>query len=177
MNHTVGRNLQQNFPRIAGSKDTVCMVWQELTNTNDVFFTYSFANSNQLVTNTQRLNVDITGVQANPDVVFFNQNIYTCWQDDADVTVRFKKGKINVISRLDETHSLLNQWNINQGIFTGIFDEGISQWTLVDAHGKIIEEGKNDVVITFSIPAIKQVYYLRLVTSNDHLRVIPIGLP
>jgi len=69
---------QQNYPRIAGSKDTIGIVWEQ---NNKVMFTYSFSGIAGL---SNQLQVNATGDNAsNPDIEFANGIFHIVWQSNS----------------------------------------------------------------------------------------------
>ncbi|MBK9962235.1 MAG: hypothetical protein IPP06_13170 [Saprospiraceae bacterium] len=111
MDHQKGRGQSQNYPRMAGRKDTVAMVWQETDNSNDIFFTYSIGLPTGLIKNTIKMNAEQNGNQTHPDVAFHSNKILVSWSDNADGTIRLMEGKFNVSSQT-------NHPNKNSSLFT-----------------------------------------------------------
>lgn len=106
LTHNQGRNLQQSYPRMAGQRDTVGIVWGELVNNMDIFFSH-FENGDysKLSGNSQRINTGINGHQSSPDVAFANSSYYVCWQDLNDNSIKFKVGTYQKTSDLTNVHN------------------------------------------------------------------------
>ena len=66
---TTGENQNQNVPRIAGTNDTLGVVWHESNNSFDIGFSFSVSDAQGLTTNTITLDGN-DGSQKNPDIVF-----------------------------------------------------------------------------------------------------------
>ncbi|MBK9729401.1 MAG: hypothetical protein IPO86_14930 [Saprospiraceae bacterium] len=144
MNHTQGRNFQQNYPRISGNQDTVGICWNELFTSMDIYFTYfTGQNSGDLIKNTIRINKDINGSQSSPDVGFNQGNFYLCWQDLNDNTIHFKKGSFKKTTAQDEisTDPSLKILNTNKGILVQSNFE-TKNWSLINLQGIEIAAGK-----------------------------------
>ncbi len=144
MNHNVGRNFQQTYPRMAGYRDTVGIVWAELVNAMDVLFTYVTGdNSADLIKNTVRINSDLNGNQAAPDIAYSHGNFYLCFQDAGDNTLRFKTGQFETVTNQQE---ILAESELVVSIIKNGFhfktDRFIDFWTLCDLSGKIIASGQ-----------------------------------
>jgi hypothetical protein len=143
MNHSIGRNFQQAYPRMAGNKDTVGIVWAELINAMDVLFTYFTGdNAGDLVKNTVRVNTDLTGNQAAPDLAYSHGNFYLCFQDAGDNTLRFKKGTFNTLTKQKEIkeNSQLRISIVENGIRINSAKR-IDRWKIFDMDGKELTSG------------------------------------
>lgn len=143
MDHNVGRGFQQIYPRIAGSKDTVGICWNELVNSMDILFSY-FVNdqSNELIKNAVRINESINGNQASADIAFVNGMFHLCWQDMNDHSIKYKTGRFKQASNSnsDKIDFKIKYFKSNQ--LTRISSElSFDYWRLIDMTGKIISFG------------------------------------
>jgi hypothetical protein len=154
MNHTQGRNFQQNYPRMAGKADTVGIVWNELVNTMDIFFSYFLGNnSSDLITHTIRINKDINGTQTTPDIAYHSGNFYLCWQDQNDNSIRFKKGSLNIISSNDsEFAQTLKMLNTKQGLEIRS-EKQIDECIIYNLEGRIIAKYKKFNTVEIVLPS------------------------
>lgn len=161
MNHSQGRNFQQNYPRMAGKNDTVGIVWNELVNTMDIFFSYFIGNkSSDLITHTLRINKDINGTQTTPDIAYHSGNFYLCWQDQNDNSIRFKKGTVNIISSSDsEFAQTLKIFNTKQGLEINS-EKPIDECTIYNLEGRFIGKYKNFNTVEIVLPT-KGIYILK----------------
>lgn len=87
---TPGSSTNQNFPKIAGNRDTIGMIWQDyVLGTSSILFTWSVTGASGLVANIpDTVNVTPTGFRSNPDVAYHNGVFHMTWQDNsADIVV------------------------------------------------------------------------------------------
>ncbi len=84
-------NLQQNFPRIAGSGDTLGLVWQQTFNgQNEVLFRWSTTGVQGLSV-PDTVNVDLAGAQETPDIAYSNGVFHITWSEASLGKVRYRK--------------------------------------------------------------------------------------
>ncbi len=114
MDHQKGRGLSQNYPRMAGSKDTVAMVWQESDNSNDIFFTHCIGLPTGLIKNTIKMNAEQNGNQTHPDVAFHSNKILVSWSDNADGTVRLMEGKFKLSAQTNHPNEEPSLYTVAQ---------------------------------------------------------------
>ncbi|HEX5624383.1 MAG TPA: hypothetical protein VFX48_00085, partial [Saprospiraceae bacterium] len=155
MNHSLGRNFQQTYPRISGGNDTVGVVWSELVNSMDVFFSwFTGYQTADLVKHTVRVNQAITGNQAAADVAYGGQNFYLCWQDLNDNSIVFKSSRIKTSTdadnglqdiplriRMDRQHAEIES------------DQPMDHWRFSDLQGRILDSGNLDQRISIARPS------------------------
>lgn len=167
MNHSQGRNFQQNYPRMAGKNDTVGIVWNELVNTMDIFFSYFLGNnSSDLITHTIRINKDINGTQTTPDIAYHSGNFYLCWQDQNDNSIRFKKGSINIISSSNsELAQNLKILNTKRGLEISS-EKPIDECSIYNLEGRFIGKYKNFKTVEIILPT-SGIYILKLQQGNS----------
>lgn len=143
-NHSISRNFQQTYPRIAGKKDTIGIVWGELINNMDVFFSYVVGDDvSQFDVNTERINNQRNSNQASPDVAYANGWFYTCWPDANDNSITFKKGQLNNVTKQKELNAhQLDYLRLQDGIQ---FNNATSfdSWKMYAINGKLISMGQN----------------------------------
>ncbi|MBK7798956.1 MAG: exo-alpha-sialidase [Saprospiraceae bacterium] len=114
MDHQKGRGQSQNYPRMAGRKDTVAMVWQETDISNDIFFTYSIGLPTGFIKNTIKMNSEQNGNQTHPDVAFHSNKLLVSWSDNADGTVRLMEGAFKVSSQTNHPNKNLSLFTVEQ---------------------------------------------------------------
>ena len=88
------QSLQQNFPRIAGSGDTLGVVWQQISNgQSEILFSWSVTGPAGLgVPDT--VNVDLPGSQRTPDIAYANGSFHIVWSEVSGSRVRYRKATI-----------------------------------------------------------------------------------
>lgn len=162
MNHTQGRNFQQNYPRMAGRADTVGIVWNELVNTMDIFFSYFIGTkSSDLITHAIRINKDLSGTQTTPDIAFHSGNFYLCWQDQNDNSIRFKKGNVNIISSTEsDLNKSIKLLTIKQGLQINSEQE-IDVCSIYNLEGRLVHESKQFRTVEIPLP-ISGIYLIKI---------------
>ncbi len=162
MNHSLGKNLQQVDPKMAGNKDTVGICWTEAVTGYDIFFSYFTGNNSQdLIKNTVRINTDQNGSQDTPDLTYINGKFYLCWHDGNDNTIRFKIGVVNRVTR-NENSSInadLKIHNLSDGIELNS-DQVLDEWQIYNLQGIQIAKGYNTQNATIPIP-FNGLYFIR----------------
>ncbi|MDQ3142148.1 MAG: glycoside hydrolase [Bacteroidota bacterium] len=139
LENPAGRKLLQNYPRMAGSGDTVGIIWQEQMSTADIFFSWMTKDVTQLNPNSVLLNTITGGSQLNPELSFRDGIFYACWQDNGDQSIKWKYGKIQSPSSTKNPEIELLKLHRSSGflqIQTTIQTESIE---IMDAYGRIIE--------------------------------------
>ncbi len=87
-------NLQQNFPRIAGSGDTLGVVWQQAyMGQNEILFSWSTSGVNGLSA-PDTVNVDLAGVQKTPDITYADGVFHIIWSEANTGQVRYRKATL-----------------------------------------------------------------------------------
>ena len=86
----------QNYPRIAGDHLTYSVVYEEYISGNyDVYLAYSSSGNSTLDTTGMLINVQTTGNQRNPDIVYSNGVFHIVYQDDKNNTVKYCTATLN----------------------------------------------------------------------------------
>ena len=84
---------QQNFPRIAGSGDTLGVVWQQLRSGQlEVLFAWSTSGPGGLG-EPDTVNAVLTGAQRTPDIAYANGVFHLIWSE-SNTQVRYRKATI-----------------------------------------------------------------------------------
>jgi hypothetical protein len=84
-----GDDQVQNFPSIAGSGDTLAVVWQESNSGFDVMMAWSVSGSGDLLKNTVVLADDFLS-QKLPDIVYGNGRFYITYEDQLTSRVMYR---------------------------------------------------------------------------------------
>lgn len=130
--------LQQNFPRIAGSGDTLGVVWQQhMSGEYEVLFSWSVTGPAGLST-PDTVNVDLSGAQKTPDIAYADGAFHIVWGEAATEQVRYRKATLtNNVAVLENGSEPVRSWpNPVQDVLhvTG------THWTtaeITDASGKV----------------------------------------
>ncbi len=86
--------VQQNFPRIAGSGDTLGVVWENYNNgARDIFFSWSVSGVNGLSAPVA-VNTDLIGSQKTPDIAYADGAFHIVWSEYGANQVRYRKGAL-----------------------------------------------------------------------------------
>lgn len=88
------QSLQQNFPRIAGSGDTLAVVWQQtFAGQSEILFSWSVTGPTGLSV-PDTVNTDLTGSQRTPDIAFANGTFHIVWSEVTGSKVRYRKATV-----------------------------------------------------------------------------------
>ncbi|CAN5376844.1 hypothetical protein BH09BAC5_BH09BAC5_24540 [soil metagenome] len=167
----------QNFPFLAGSGDTVGMVYQEALNGNiDAIYSYSYTGASGLINNSFVLNNATAGNQKNPHIAYSSNSFHFVWVDDVTGNVMYKSGTIPLsISENQTSKSIAAYPNPSNGsirIDVSGLNEGTGSLEVFDMTGKIVEaeiiSGTKNFLIAKQKPGI---YFVKL-TSQDHVEMI-----
>lgn len=104
--------LQQNFPRIAGSGDTLGIVWQQ-NRLGDLNILFSWSvNGWAGLSAPDTIHTVITGAQRTPDVAYENGVFHLVWEEQATGTLGYRSATINAFTGIAnaETESLILLW-------------------------------------------------------------------
>ena len=170
----------QNFPRISGSGDTLVVVWEEKESGNsDILYSVTTdGNSHTLGAFKSKVNVDLTGFQGKPDVVFKNGFVHVVYQDLAAGNVVYRKGVISDVTQINEvdeatvsiypnpTHQKVNLDGLDRSL--------IERINVVDVLGKNVPftlkwKANNSVELDFGALINKGVYYAELELVNGNV--------
>jgi hypothetical protein len=85
----------QNYPFLAGSNDTIAMVYQQtIAGNSDAMYSYSYTGASGLINNSYMLNNSATGNQKNPHVTYAAGTFHFVWVDFATGHVMYKSGTV-----------------------------------------------------------------------------------
>ncbi len=86
--------VQQNFPRIAGSGDTLGVVWQQNVGSNqEILFSWSVTGLDGLNA-ADTVNSVLMGAQATPDIAYANGAFHIVWSESGSDQVRYRKATL-----------------------------------------------------------------------------------
>ena len=88
------QGLQQNFPRIAGSGDTLGVVWQQISGgQSEILFSWSVTGPRGLSV-PDTVNADLSGSQRTPDIAYANGAFHIVWSEVTGSLVRYRKAMV-----------------------------------------------------------------------------------
>ena len=159
----------QNYPFIAGTNDTVGVVWQQTSAGNtDSYFTYSLTGSAGLINNESMVNTTTTGNQKNPHIAYSQNTFHICWVDESTGNVMYRYGTLtpNSISENNLNNSLQaypNPSNENVVVNLSPLQHHNGVLNVYDVTGKIIEtihtKGEQAISLEKKSPGI---YFVRV---------------
>ncbi len=96
---------QQNYPRIAGSGDTLGVVWEDRRDGGiEIFFSWSVTGVSGL-SMPERVNPTTTGTQQTPDIAFRNGVFHIVWGENTMDLVRYRKATLLNTTAVSERSS------------------------------------------------------------------------
>ena len=137
-------NGAQNYPRISGKNDTIVMIWQESSpSNNDIFAGITVSGSIQELVDSKAIVNDSTlGSQSNPDIIYANGKIHCVFQDAISGKVIYKRGilSMNSISQLPNQATIVfpNPLSTSLTIKSNLLT---SSYTIYNALGGIVQTG------------------------------------
>ena len=137
-------NGVQNYPRISGKNDTIVLIWQENSpSNNDIFSGITVSGSIQELVDSKAIVNDSTlGSQSNPDIIYANGKIHCVFQDAISGKVIYKRGilSMNSISQIPDQdiivfpNPLSSSLTIKSNLLT-------SSYTIYNVLGEIVQTG------------------------------------
>jgi hypothetical protein len=137
-------NGAQNYPRISGKNDTIVLIWQESSpSNNDIFAGITVSGSIQELVNSKALVNDSTmGSQSNPDIIYANGKVHCVFQDAISGMVIYKRGTLgmNSISQIPKQDIIVfpNPLSTSLTIKSNLLT---SSYTIYNALGGIVQTG------------------------------------
>ncbi len=84
--------VQQNFPRIAGSGDTLGVAWQQNVGSNqEILFSWSVSGPDGLE-RPDTVNLTLSGAQQTPDIAYADGAFHLVWSEPGTGQVWYRKG-------------------------------------------------------------------------------------
>lgn len=133
--------LQQNFPRIAGSGDTLGVVWQQLhSGQYEILFSWSVTGPSGLSA-PDTVNVDLAGAQKTPDIAFADGAFHVVWGEFATGQVRYRKATLSSNVALEEPRAVeaVDAW---PNPVHDVLHVGPNAWSaaeISDEQGKVLQ--------------------------------------
>ena len=137
-------NGAQNYPRISGKNDTIVLIWQESSpSNNDIFSGITVSGSIQELVDSKAIVNDSTlGSQSNPDIIYANGKIHCVFQDAISGKVIYKRGilSMNSISQVPKQDIIVfpNPLSTSITIKSNLLT---SSYTIYNALGGIVQTG------------------------------------
>lgn len=135
------QSLQQNFPRIAGSGDTLGVVWQQISGgQSEILFSWSVTGPTGLSV-PDTVNTDMVGSQRTPDIAFANGAFHIVWSEVTGAKVRYRKAAVLGPSAIAEQVGPVAIRGWPNPVHDMLMVEG-AQWIraeMIDAQGKVVE--------------------------------------
>ncbi|MCF8329515.1 MAG: T9SS type A sorting domain-containing protein [Crocinitomicaceae bacterium] len=134
----------QNYPRISGENDTIVLIWQESSpSNNDIFAGITVSGSIQELVDSKAIVNDSTmGSQSNPDIIYANGKVHCVFQDAISGKVIYKKGifSMNSINQLPNQDLIVfpNPLSTSITIKSNLLS---SSYTIYNALGGIVQTG------------------------------------
>lgn len=132
--------LQQNYPRIAGSGDTLGVVWQQLSGGDrNVLFSWSVSGINGLSA-PDTISTLYMGQQETPDIAYANGTFHFVWSDLTDDVVRYRSATIisSVLVPERNAQGALDAWPLpaSDQLFIRTGDLRPAYFRVLDARGR-----------------------------------------
>ena len=166
-------NGVQNYPRISGKNDTIVLIWQENSpSNNDIFAGITVSGSVQeLVGSKVIVNDSTLGSQSNPDIIYANGKIHCVFQDAISGRVIYKRGilSMNSITQIPNQDIIVfpNPLSTSLTIKSNLLT---SSYTIYNVLGEIVQAG---VLTSFqtevNLSALPNGSY-QLTIGKDHLK-------
>jgi hypothetical protein len=177
INPTVPSANIQNYPFIAGSGDTVAVVWQESSSGNtNVYCAWSVTGSADLFNNIVPVNSSMGGIRQNPHIAYANGVFHFVFTDASNGNVVYRKATITSPSSIDEQNGKLslraypNPSNGNVTLDLAPLKGGSANVKLVDVTGRTIEifstNGESRLVLPQQTPG---VYFVEVTAENKSI--------
>ena len=137
-------NGAQNYPRISGKNDTIVLIWQESSpSNNDIFSGITVSGSIQELVDSKAIVNDSTlGSQSNPDIIYANGKIHCVFQDAISGKVIYKRGilSMNSISQIPNQDIIVfpNPLSTSLTIKSNLLT---TSYTIYNVLGEIVQTG------------------------------------
>ena len=137
-------NGVQNYPRISGKNDTIVLIWQENSpSNNDIFSGITVSGSIQELVDSKAIVNDSTlGSQSNPDIIYANGKIHCVFQDAISGKVIYKRGilSMNSISQIPDQDIIVfpNPLSTSLTIKSNLLS---SSYKIYNVLGEIVQTG------------------------------------
>jgi hypothetical protein len=132
--------MLENFPRIAGSGDTLGIVWQQSMSAQiEVLFSWSVTGIAGL-SEPDTVNITLSGAQKTPDIAYENGMFHIVWSDVGAQVVRYRSATLTSNVGVEEQAvEPVRAWPVPAS--TSVHVTGARSWSnmrLVDATGRSV---------------------------------------
>jgi hypothetical protein len=166
-------NGVQNYPRISGKNDTIVLIWQENSpSNNDIFSGITVSGSIQELVDSKAIVNDSTfGSQSNPDIIYANGKIHCVFQDAISGKVIYKRGilSMNSISQIPDQDIIVfpNPLSTSLTIKSNLLT---SSYSIYNVLGEIVQTGDLTSLQTeINLSALSNGAY-KLIIGKDQLK-------
>jgi hypothetical protein len=166
-------NGVQNYPRISGKNDTIVLIWQENSpSNNDIFAGITVSGSIQELVDSKAIVNDSTfGSQSNPDIIYANGKIHCVFQDAISGKVIYKRGilSMNSISQIPDQDIIVfpNPLSTSLTIKSNLLT---SSYSIYNVLGEIVQTGDLTSLQTeINLSALSNGAY-KLIIGKDQLK-------
>ncbi len=164
--HSQPETVTQNFPRIAGSGDTLGVVWmQNVSGQLEIQFSWSTTGISGL-SEPDTVNVDLAGMQTTPDIAFTNGSFHIVWGEMGQV--RYRKATLGISVGVPD-HTSGNEPIIWPNPADDILHLGQDGWVraeIIDMNGRLVSQGSIRAG-TIDVSAIAPGGYLLKLVGRD----------
>ena len=164
-------SVQQNYPRIAGSGDTLGVVWEQSSGgSREVLFSWSTTGVAGLSA-PDTVNVDLMHAQETPDIAFANGAFHIVWSEVNSGQVRYRRVVIETNTGLEPSPSATTPTPVYDGVAHRLSFLGMSSGvlTVVDASGRTVVT-KRVTGHTIDLPPLPAGAYTAILTNRTELR-------
>lgn len=155
-----GASIDQRFPRIAGSGDTLGLVWEQRDGGSEVLFSWS-VNGPDGFSMPDTVNIQQLGNQMNPDIAYSNGVFHISWQDDGTGEVMYRTVSVDALVSTGDATPAGNMLDAyvagNQLIVEAVEGSGTTQVQILSITGAIVAQervsGPRGSLSTSALPA------------------------
>jgi hypothetical protein len=164
--------LQQNFPRIAGSGDTLGVVWQHhMSGQYEILFSWSVTGPGGLSV-PDTVNTNLTGAQKTPDIAYADGAFHIVWSESGTDQVRYRKATLTTTVGVqdDDALPLIACW-LDPG--TQLLNISGGRWSSVqvlDVQGRVVMINANVKDNTLDVRALPAGAYSLELAAADKSR-------
>jgi hypothetical protein len=139
----------QNRPKIAGSGDTLAVVWQEVDGSNEIAMSVSTNGSEDLGVESFLL-TDMPSHQRYPSIVFSGSSFHVVYEDSESGTVMYQEVSFGVLGIQEKENTLLSMGPNPCSSTLSVYLESVNPTNIIiiDALGKTV---KSEIIFNQNI--------------------------
>lgn len=162
LSHTIEERLhsgqpastQQNYPRIAGSGDTLGVVWEQSVGMDrNILFSWSTSGIAGLSA-PDTVNTEFTGEQRVPDIAFANGAFHIVWSDEVAGVTRYRRAELALATGIQdrELQARVRAWPLpaTNVLHVGVAPTAEGWLQLFDMTGRSVWKGHTAATIDVS---------------------------